>query len=80
MSIAYQILWTGPVNTSDDPHNDTSIFSSTELGLPIHRHVQNVTFFPTRNGSTDNLEIKKAILNYGAVANAMYFDPYNTEY
>ncbi len=23
----------------------------------------------------DNLEIKKAIMNYGAVANAMYFDP-----
>jgi C1A family cysteine protease len=80
MSIAYQIRWTGPVNTSDGPYSATSSFLSNEIGLPVHKHVQNVTFFPSRNGSTDNLEIKKAILNYGAVANAMYFDPYNTEY
>jgi C1A family cysteine protease len=78
MSTAYLARWTGPVNTSDDPYNDTSSFSPTELGLPIHKHVQNVTFLPTRNGPTDNLDIKQAIINYGGVATDLYFDPYNT--
>ena len=78
MSTAYLARWTGPVNTSADPYNDTSSFSPTELGLPIHKHVQNVTFLPTRNGPTDNLDIKQAIMNYGGVATDLYFDPYNT--
>ena len=66
------------MNTSDDPYNATSSFSSSELGLPIHKHVQNVTFLPNRNGPTDNQDIKEAIMNYGAVATGMYFDPTNT--
>jgi C1A family cysteine protease len=78
MSTAYLARWTGPVNTSNDPYNDTSSFSPTELGLPIHKHIQNVTFLPTRNSPKDNLDIKQAIMNYGGVATAMYFDPYNT--
>ena len=78
MSTAYLTRWTGPVNTSNDPYSDTSNFSSSEIGLPVHKHVQNVTFLPNRNGPTDNLDIKEAIMNYGAVATAMYFDPYNT--
>jgi C1A family cysteine protease len=78
MSTAYLTRWSGPVNTSDDPYSDTSSFSSNELGLPVHQHVQNVTFLPNRNGPTDNLDIKEAIMNYGGVATALYFDPYNT--
>ena len=78
MSTAYLARWTGPMNTSDDPYSDTSSFSPTELGRPIHKHVQNVTFFPTRNGPTDNLDIKQVIMKYGAIATDMYFDPYNT--
>src|ERR1035437_10451925 len=71
----YLIRWTGPVNTSNDPYKDTSNFSSSEIGLPLHKHVQNVTFLPNRNGPADNLDIKKAIMNYGAVTAVMYFDP-----
>jgi len=78
MSTAYLARWTGPVNTSDDPYSDTSSCSSNEIGLPVHKHVQNVTFLPTRNSPTDNLDIKQAIMNYGGVATAIYFDPYNT--
>jgi C1A family cysteine protease len=78
MSTAYLARWTGPVNTSDDPYSDTSSFSSNKIGLPVHKHVQNVTFLPTRDSPTDNLDIKQAIMNYGGVATAMYFDPYNT--
>jgi C1A family cysteine protease len=78
MSTAYEARWSGPVNTSDDPYSATSSFSSSELGLPVHKHVQNVTFLPNRNGPTDNQDIKEAIMNYGAVATALYFDPTDT--
>jgi C1A family cysteine protease len=78
MSTAYEARWSGPVNTSDDPYSATSSFSSSELGLPVHKHVQNVTFLPNRNGPTDNQDIKEAIINYGAVATALYFDPTDT--
>jgi len=75
---AYEARWSGPVDTNDDPYSATSSFSSSELGLPLHQHVQNVTFLPNRNGPTDNLDIKEAIMNYGGVGTGMYFDPYNT--
>ena len=78
MSTAYEARWSGPVNTSNDPYSATSSFSSHELGLPVHKHVQNVTFLPNRNGPTDNQDIKEAIMNYGAVATALYFNPTDT--
>ena len=78
MSTAYEARWSGPVNTSNDPYSATSSFSSSELGLPVHKHVQNVTFLPNRNGPTDNQDIKEAIMNYGAVATALYFNPTDT--
>jgi PKD repeat protein len=78
MSTAYEARWSGPVNTSDDPYSATSSFSPRELGFPVHKHVQNVTFLPNRNGPTDNQDIKEAIMNYGAVATALYFDPTDT--
>ena len=80
MSTAYLARQSGPVNTSDDPYSATSSFSSKELGLPVHKHVQNVTFLPNRNGPTDNLDIKQAIMQYGGVATMMYFNPYNTSF
>ncbi len=78
MSTAYEARRSGPVNTNDDPYSSTSSFSSRELGLPLHKHVQNVTFLPNRNGPTDNQYIKEAIMNYGAVGTGMYFDPTST--
>ena len=78
MSTAYEARWSGPVNTSDDPYDASSSFSSNELGLPVPKHVQNVTFLPNRNGPTDNDAIKQAIMNYGAVCTALYFSPTDT--
>jgi C1A family cysteine protease len=78
MSTAYEARWSGPVNTSDDLYSATSSFSSNELGIPLHKHVQNVTFLPNRNGPTDNQDIKEAIMNHGAVATALYFAPSDT--
>ena len=78
MSTAYETRWSGPVNTSDDSYSASSSFSSSERGLPVHKHVQNVTFLPNRNGPTDNQDIKEAIMNYGAVCTALYFSPSDT--
>ncbi len=78
MSTAYLARGSGPVDTRDEPYSATSSFSSSEIGLPVYKNAQNVTFLPNRNGPTDNLALKEAIINYGAVAATMYFDPYNT--
>ena len=74
MSTAYLTRWSGPVNTTDDPYSDTSSFSSSELGLPIQKHVQNVTWIPPRSGPMDNDAIKEAIMTYGGVMSAMFAD------
>ncbi len=67
MTTAYLARWDGPVSTSDDPFDPTSSLSASEIGLPIHFHVQNVTFLPLRTGPTDNDAIKHAIMDYSAV-------------
>jgi C1A family cysteine protease len=61
ISTAYKARWSGSVNTSDDPYSATSSFSSSELGLPVRKHIQNVTFLPNRNGPTENQDIKKQL-------------------
>ncbi len=74
-STAYLTRWSGPINNSDDLWNPMSVVSP--LGLPIQKHVQNVTFLPTRNDSMDNLYLKKAIMIYGGMDVGMYFDDAN---
>ena len=74
-STAYLARWSGPVSTSDDPYSGTSVYSPAELGMPIQKHVQNVSFIPFRQNSTDNNLIKSALQTYGAVDVAMYYDP-----
>jgi C1A family cysteine protease len=78
MSIAYLSRWSGPVNEADDPYSDSSNISPT--GLTIRKHVQEVLLIPDRTSSTDNDNIKQAIMTYGAVATTMYMDAsyYNT--
>ena len=43
-STAYLARWDGPVNTIDDPYSDSSSFSSNELGIHAHKHVQKCNF------------------------------------
>ena len=70
MALAYLSSWLGPVLETDDPYDAQSalsaVFNSTV-------HVQNALFLK-RNSYTDNDEIKKAILNYGAVSTSMMYD------
>ena len=72
MSTAYLARWTGPINETDDPYNPYSGVSPT--GMPADKHVQNVYFIPPRQNSTDNANIKNAILEYGAVTTDLYMD------
>ena len=72
MAAAYLTRWAGLVNESDDPYSDSSVYSP--IGLPVQKHVQEIFFLPLRIGSLDNEFIKKALLKYGAVYSAMYWD------
>ena len=68
--IAYWSRWSGPVNESDDPYNDTSIISPDDL--PVVKHVQDVVYLPVMN----NDELKRAIMEYGSVViGYKYHDP-----
>ncbi|AKB75054.1 Cell surface protein [Methanosarcina lacustris Z-7289] len=72
MSMAYLARWSGPINESDDPFSETSTYSPT--GLSVQKHVQEVLILPDRTGSQDNEVIKKALMDYGAVYSAMYWN------
>jgi len=59
----YLTSWLGPILEEDDPYIVNTLFSKIFNSI---LHVQNVLFLQ-RNNFTDNDEIKKAIMNYGAV-------------
>jgi C1A family cysteine protease len=71
MSTAYLVRWSGPVLESQDPYNASSTVSPAGI-LPA-KHIQEVVFIPDRKSSTDNSAIKKAIMDYGAIATTMYY-------
>ncbi|WP_407432923.1 lectin like domain-containing protein [Methanobrevibacter sp.] len=60
-TLAYWSRWSGPINESDDPYDDTSIISPTNL--TVVKHVQDVVYLPVM----DNTQLKLAILEYGPV-------------
>ena len=64
-SVGYNYLtsWLGPVLEEDDPYVVGTLFSKLFNSI---MHVQNVVFLQ-RNNFTDNDDIKKAIMTYGAV-------------
>ncbi|NOQ48805.1 MAG: PGF-pre-PGF domain-containing protein, partial [Methanococcoides sp.] len=67
MALAYLSRWTGPVNESDEPYDDKSIYSDTSI--PERKHVQEVIYLPSRDetNSLDNDYLKNAVMEYGAV-------------
>ncbi|MBR3140444.1 MAG: hypothetical protein IKF11_06220, partial [Methanobrevibacter sp.] len=70
LALSYFSSWLGPVLDSDDRYDGTSTLSPVFDSV---MHVQNALFLK-RNSYTDNDEIKKAILKYGAVITSMYYD------
>ena len=72
MPWGYLAGWLGPVDETDDLFDDKSTLSPI---LNSIIHVQNIKFLK-RSSFTDNDEIKRAVLNYGAVGTGMYFSGY----
>ena len=70
MAIGYLTSWLGPVVESVEEYDDYSMLSPVLKGLT---HIQNIVYLG-RNTYTDNDEIKKAIMKYGAVSTGIYFD------
>ena len=69
-ALAYFARWDGPVAESDDPYNDLSPVSSSDV--VVAKHVQETFILPSLNQSFDLY--KWIIMNYGAVSIAMYED------
>lgn len=69
MGYGYLVSWLGPINESDDEYNIGTVVSPV---LDSMFHVQNVLFLQ-RNSYTDNDAIKRAILEYGAVATSIHW-------
>ena len=74
MSTAYLARWSGPVDENADPYSASSVYSPTEFGLQVQKHVQDVYLIPNRTGSLDNSEIKSAIMKHGALSTSMYYN------
>ena len=72
MPWGYLTSWLGPVSEVNDLFDDHSTLSPVINSV---MHVQNIKFL-NRGSYTDNDEIKKAILQYGAVGTGIYFDSY----
>ena len=73
MGTGYLVGWLGPVNESDDAYNPSSILSPL---LDSFIHVQNIVYL-NRTSYTGNDEIKKALMEYGAVATSIYWSSSN---
>ncbi|WP_462272648.1 lectin like domain-containing protein [Methanohalophilus sp.] len=68
MATAYLARWSGPVNETDDPYNDTSSYNDyTNPDKPVARHVQEVLYLPARNNVSANDNLKEAVMEYGAL-------------
>ena len=69
MPWAYLAGWLGPVNEIDDAYDDKSTLSALLNGV---LHVQNIVFLK-HDSYLDTEDIKRAILNYGAVGAGIYY-------
>ena len=70
MALGYLTSWLGPVFESEDEFDDHSTLSPV---LHSKFHIQDVLSL-SRKSFTDNANIKKAIMKYGAVASGLYND------
>ena len=69
MGVGYLTGWLGPVYDVDDVYSGQSLLSGVMDSIV---HVQNIIFLQ-RSSYTDNDEIKRAIMDYGAVSTSIYW-------
>ena len=72
MSLAYLLRWSGPVNETQDPYNDSDHSSKSNLNLT--KHVQDVLYIPVRLNYMDLNQVKYALMTYGALYTTMHAD------
>ena len=72
IATAYLARWTGPVNEEDDPYDDASGVSPTDLAPEVH--VQDVLFLSNLMGPNEVATLKRAIMEHGAVYTGMHMN------
>ena len=73
MAAAYLLRWDGPVAEADDPYAPDSTPNASPADATVRAHVHEVLNLPARKTSTDNADIKWAVMTYGAVYTTMYW-------
>ena len=77
----YLLRWSGPVSEAKDPYVGTEDewVATNSPALPSELHVQDVMWIPALDGTEERrAELKRAILEYGAIATSMYWSNYYT--
>jgi C1A family cysteine protease len=72
MATAYLTRWTGPWDESKMKYPYAA--GDGDMANPVQKHIQNVWFLDARSSSTDNDEIKEAIMAYGALKVSIYWN------
>ena len=80
MATALLTGWMAPGAESDDPYDDTSLYSPP--GIPVRKHVQEVLWPPDRSAPGDVDYLKRLVMQYGPVGTAVAMDLsyYNRKY
>lgn len=71
LSTAYLARWSGPIDEADDPYH--AYEDACIPGLSEKKHLETVLFIPDRANSTDNDNIKQAVMDYGVMYTSMYY-------
>ena len=75
LALAYFLRWSGPISEELDKYMidiNRNVVSNTPNEFPSEKHVQGVKYIYARNSATDIDEIKRTIMDYGAVATSMW--------
>ena len=75
---SYYSSWLGVSPAEYDTYDELGKISSL-IATPEDVHIKDIVFVPARNNSTDNDQIKRALLKYGALAISYYHD-FNPQY
>ncbi len=71
MATSYLVRWSGPVIESDDSYDPSD--PNSPPNLPYQKLMQEVIVVPDRANSSDNENIKQAVMTYGGVMTSMYY-------
>ncbi|GAK57770.1 peptidase C1A, papain [Candidatus Vecturithrix granuli] len=73
MTVVYLARSDGPISESDDPYDPSPTSTFCTTCTPV-RYIDNILYLPVRSSVTDNAYIKSALLTYGALSSAFYWE------